>query len=386
MNKLSASAQFEVLIVGGGPAGSTLARALTRCGLSVAVLDKAQFPRQKICAGWVTPAVMEELELDLRDYAEGRVLQPIHAFRTGQVGQAPVQSDFPGEPVSYGIRRTEFDDYLLRRSGAELLLGQALESMHRETDGWLVNDSIRAKLLVGAGGHFCPVARVIGAKDASETAVAAQEIEFEMSAGQKAACTVHGDVPELFFTPDLKGYGWVFRKGDYLNIGLGREDKHKLSSHVRRFCEYLQAQGKIPRELPKKFRGHAYLLYHHARRQLVEDGALLIGDSAGLAYPHSGEGIRPAVESALMAAQVILDCRGDYCRENLWPYVGRLEARFGRREPAPGFTERLPVSIKQAIARMLMKNRWFSRNILAARWFLHAQDNPLPPRVHPSRP
>ena len=379
MNKLSATPEFEVLVVGGGPAGSTLARALTQCGLIVAVLDKAQFPRQKICAGWVTPAVMEELEIDLQNYARGRTLQPINGFKTGQIGQAPVQSDFPGEPVSYGIRRTEFDDYLLRRSGAELLLGQSLKSLRRETDGWLVNDRIRARLVVGAGGHFCPVARAIGARNTTETAVAAQEIEFEMSVAQKAACTVNGDVPELFFTPDLKGYGWVFRKGDYLNIGLGREDKHKLSGHVQRFCASLQDQGKIPRNLPDKFRGHAYLLYHHATRQLVVDGSLLIGDSAGLAYPQSGEGIRPAVESALMAAQVILDCRGDYRREYLQPYVDRLEARYGRRQPTPGLAQRLPAGIKQAIARMLMKNHWFSRNILAARWFLHTQDEPLPP-------
>ena len=368
-----------MLVVGGGPAGSTLARALTQCGLVVAVLDKAQFPRQKICAGWVTPAVMEELEIDLHNYARGRTLQPINGFKTGQIGQALVQSNFPGEPVSYGIRRTEFDDYLLRRSGAELLLGQSLKSLRRETDGWLVNDRIRARLVVGAGGHFCPVARAIGARNSSETAVAAQEIEFEMSVAQKAACTVNGDVPELFFAPDLKGYGWVFRKGDYLNIGLGREDKHKLSGHVQRFCASLQDQGKIPRNLPDKFRGHAYLLYHHATRQLVVDGSLLIGDSAGLAYPQSGEGIRPAVESALMATQVIVDCRGDYRREYLQPYVDRLEARYGRREPTPGLAERLPAGIKQAIARMLMKNHWFSRNILTVRWFLHTQDEPLPP-------
>jgi geranylgeranyl reductase family protein len=386
LNKLSAPSQFDVLIVGGGPAGSTLARALTQCGLIVAVLDKAQFPRQKICAGWVTPAVMEELEIDLQDYARDRILQPINAFKTGQIGQTAVQSDFPGEPVSYGIRRNEFDDYLLHRSGAELLLGEAFKSMRRESIGWLVNDSITAKIVVGAGGHFCPVARAIDAKGVSETAVAAQEIEFQMSAAQKAACTVDGHMPELFFTPDLKGYGWVFRKGDYLNIGLGREDKQKLSGHVRHFCEYLQAQGKIPRDLPEKFKGHAYLLYHHAKRHLVEDGVLLIGDSAGLAYPQSGEGIRPAVESALMAAQVILDCQGDYRREYLQPYVGRLEARFGQREPVPGFMDRLPARIKQSLARMLMKNRWFSRNVLAARWFLHAREEPLPPNVHPGRP
>ena len=379
--ELSSPIQFDVLVVGGGPAGSTLARVLRQCEMAVCVLDKAQFPRQKVCAGWVTPAVMQELEIDLEAYGREYVLQPIHSFRTGQIAQPPVQSDYPGEPVSYGIRRTEFDNFLLRRCGAELILGQALGSLKRENGGWLVNESIRANLVVGAGGHFCPVARNMGGLASSEIAVAAQEIEFEMSPEQKAVCPVEGDIPELFFTPDLKGYGWVFRKGDYLNIGLGREDKHKLTRHVKRFCEELQAAGRIPQELPEKFRGHAYLLYHHARRRLLDDGILLVGDAAGLAYPQSGEGIRPAVESALLAAQAIVDCDGDYRRENLQPYVDRLEARFGQREPAPGLLDKLPAGFRQAVARLLMKNHWFSRNILTTRWFLHAQDKPLPPRV-----
>jgi geranylgeranyl reductase family protein len=372
--------QFDVLVVGGGPAGSTLAWALTRQGLHVGVLDKAQFPRQKVCAGWVTPAVMEELEVDLGEYGRDRVLQPIHAFLTGLIGQQSVRSGFPDKPVSYGIRRIEFDDFLLRRSGAELMLGQAMESMERDGDGWLINDEIRARLVVGAGGHFCPVARRMRGHGGGEIAVAAQEVEFRLTAEQKVTCPVEGETPELFFTPDLKGYGWVFRKGDFLNIGLGREDKHKLSGHVKKFCEQLQAGGRIPPELPEKFKGHAYLLYHHASRRLVDDGMLLIGDAAGLAYPQSGEGIRPAVESALLAARVIVDCQGDYSCNGLQAYVDLLEARFGRREPSPGLAEKLPSRIKQFVARWLMKSRWFSRNILAARWFLRVQDPPLFPR------
>jgi geranylgeranyl reductase family protein len=375
---------FDVLVVGGGPAGSTLAWALTRQGLRVGVLDKAEFPRQKICAGWVTPAVMKELEVDLDVYGQTRVLQPIHSFLTGMEGQQSVRSDFPGEPVSYGILRTEFDDFLLRRCGAELLLGQALKTLQKTCDGWRVNDRISTRLVVGAGGHFCPVARRMRDHGSGETAVAAQEMEFRLTAEQRANCPVDGETPELFFTSDLKGYGWVFRKGDYLNVGLGREDKQKLSGHVMKFCKRLQAEGRIPADLPGKFKGHAYLLYHHASRRLVDDGVLLIGDAAGLAYPQSGEGIRPAVESALLAAQVIRDCDGDYRSANLKSYENLLQARFGKREPSPGLIEKLPARIRQAAARWLMKNHWFSRNVLAARWFLHRQDEPLSPpaRMH----
>jgi len=368
----------EVLVVGGGPAGSTLARSLTRAGTKVVVMDKARFPRDKVCAGWVTPAVLQELEIDLQEYARDHVLQPIQAFKTCQVGQRQLRSDFPGEPVSYAIRRVEFDDYLLRRCGAELRLGEAFDGMRREGGRWIVNDAIRANLVVGAGGHFCPVARAIGATGAHETAVAAQEIEFEMSAEQRAACRTEAATPELFFTPDLKGYGWVLRKGNHLNIGLGREDKHGLAGHVRRFCAYLADSGRIPRDLPGKFKGHAYLLYDHAGRKLVDDGVILVGDAAGLAYTQSGEGIRPAVESALLAAPVILKCRGGYSAARLQPYAHAIEARLGRRRPMTEEGWRIPPRLRQALAHLLMKNHWFARNLLIKRWFLHTQEPPLP--------
>ena len=366
-----------VLIVGGGPAGSTLARALKRGGMDVTVMDKARFPRDKVCAGWVTPAVFEELEINPEEYARGRVLQAIHGFRTGRIGQPLIVSSFPGEPASYGIRRVEFDHYLLQRSGARLLLGQACDSMQRLDGGWLVNGKIRARLLVGAGGHFCPVARGIGAKKPGESAVAAQEIEFEMNPRQKAECRVEGDCPELYFTPDLKGYGWVFRKGDYLNIGLGREDKHRLSSHVEKFCEYLAANGRIPGNLPGKLKGHAYLLFPHAEREMVADNVLLIGDAAGLAYAQSGEGIRPAVESAMLAAEVILNCGGDYSVQRLRPYTDALETRFGKRDAGPGISGLIPPAFRRLLAGWLLKNSWFSKNLLIRRWFLHARDKPL---------
>ena len=371
----------EVLIIGGGPAGSTLARALIQAGKHVVIMDKAEFPRDKVCAGWVTPAVMEELEIDLEDYARDHVLQPIHGFRTGQIGQQSVQSKFRGEPASYGIRRIEFDHYLLRRCGAELMLGQAFKSMQRDADGWLINDAIRAGLVVGAGGHFCPVARSLRSREPRETAVVAKEIEFRMSTKQQADCPVTGDMPELFFTPDLKGYGWVFRKGDYLNIGLGREDEHKLSGHVNRFCDYLVQAGRIPRDLPGKLKGHAYLLYPHARRTPISDGIMLIGDAAGLAYAQSGEGIRPAVESALLAVPVIIKCQGDYRLDRLQPFVSELEKRFGKRESQHVTIKRTTSGFRQLMARMLMKNRWFSKNILIRRCFLHTRVRPLPATI-----
>ena len=151
----------DVLIVGGGPAGSTLAWKLKAAGLDVLILDKKTFPRDKTCAGWITPAVIETLKLDTAEYARGRVFQPIRRFVTGTIGDKEVHTEYDST-VSYGIRRFEFDDYLLNRCGARLLLGEPLKSLKHEGDAWLVNGIIRAPLVVGAGGHFCPVARYLG--------------------------------------------------------------------------------------------------------------------------------------------------------------------------------------------------------------------------------
>lgn len=366
----------DVLIVGGGPAGSSCARVLESAGLDVLVMDKSEFPRDKVCAGWITPQVVQELSLDVDDYARGRVLQPISSFVTGmgQRANAPVRYD---KIVSYGIRRCEFDHYLLERSGARLRLGDTWKSMERVGDRWLVNGEISASLVIGAGGHFCPVARFLGAHlGKEERAISAQEIEFEMSEEQATKCAVSGDQPELYFCEDLKGYGWCFRKGNHLNVGLGREGNHRLSEQVQTFARGLAEQGRIPSDLPGKFKGHAYLLYSHANRPVVGDAVMIIGDAAGLAYTQSGEGIRPAVESGLLAAATALAAGGNYTRSQLASYETSLRSRFGERGGAPALSF-LPATLRLSLARALMQTQWFARNVILDRWFLHAQEPAL---------
>lgn len=368
----------DALIVGGGPAGSTCARELVRAGLDVVVMDKHAFPRDKVCAGWITPPVVEALRLDRADYAQGRVMQAVRGFRTGILEAAADVEIRYDEPASYGIRRCEFDHYLLQRSRARLRLGEPMKTMVRDGGAWLVNGEIRTPLVVGAGGHFCPVARALGGRlGRAETIVSAQEIEFRLSERDRAECRVDDEVVQLYFCADLKGYGWCFAKGGYLNVGLGREDNHKLSEHVEQFCRWLQERGMIPRDLPGKFNGHAYLLYPESRRNLTADGALLIGDAAGLAYPRSGEGIRPAVESGLLAAAAIVETGGDYRQAALAPYVQRMTARFGSRSPNGEAGSWLPQGLRQQLAARLMATRWFVRHVVVDRWFLHAQQPPV---------
>jgi flavin-dependent dehydrogenase len=152
------------------------------------VWDKAAFPRDKVCAGWITPAVVRALEIDLEDYARERTLQPFTAFRTGPFDRELRTTDFR-DVISYGIRRCEFDAYLLARSRARLITGKTLTDLERDADEWVAGP-VRAPVVVGAGGHFCPVARRLNGRDQQEDVVVAQEIEFRLDEETSAACPV----------------------------------------------------------------------------------------------------------------------------------------------------------------------------------------------------
>ncbi len=366
----------ECLIVGGGPAGAACAWALQRAGVDAIILDKAAFPRDKICGGWITPQVIEELEIS-SDYATSRVFQPIAGFRTGCIDGRITETHYD-EPVSYGIRRREFDEYLVRRSGARVMENQPLRSVEKSGDSWIVNGEVKARVLIGGGGHFCPVARHLNPGLNGEVIVAAQEAEFEMTAAQRDACSVQGEVPELYFCRDLRGYGWCFRKGNFLNVGLGRLDSHRLAEHVADFVAFLRRIKRIAFDLPRRPLGHAYLLYGKTRRSFIGDGVLLIGDAVGLAYSQSGEGIRPAIESGLLAAKALIETKGDYTRAKLECYRELLTQRFGsQREWSISIGIKLPPAMMSTLGRVLLATPWFSRQVVIEKWFLHANESAL---------
>src|SRR5439155_450190 len=103
----------DVLIVGGGPAGSTAAWKLRRAGADVLVLDREPFPRLKLCAGWITPEVVRDLDMDLASYPHRLLTFPRLRLHWGRL-HVPVPC------VQHSIRRFEFDAWLLERSGAPL--------------------------------------------------------------------------------------------------------------------------------------------------------------------------------------------------------------------------------------------------------------------------
>jgi geranylgeranyl reductase family protein len=347
---------YDAIVVGGGPGGSTTAWRLAQAGVRTLLLDAAVFPRVKICAGWVTPAALADVEIDPETYP--RTIQPFTACRLEFAG-ARHETRWE-RPASYGILRREFDHYLLERAaktGADVRCGVRVGEVSVTGEAARVvtaQGEFQAPVVIGAGGHNCPVARALGRISTREEVVVAQESETQLTPAQMAGLAPFMDAPELYVEPDLRGYGWSFPKRDWVNIGVGCTGGSDGSLPQRReaLVQALRTSGRLPANLPiAPFKGHAYVVRRQAPRHIIGPRFCLVGDAAGLARDLSGEGIGPAIRSGRLAAEAVTAFlrRG----ASLEGYAREVVRLYGRGEP--GWLGRRLASLPDAVARTAVR-------------------------------
>ncbi|HKC97232.1 MAG TPA: NAD(P)/FAD-dependent oxidoreductase [Methylomirabilota bacterium] len=367
-------AQHDVIVVGGGPGGSTAAWRLARAGLRPLLLDTAVFPRVKVCAGWVTSEALADAQVDPQKYP--LTIQAFSACRFEFDG-ARTETRWR-RPASYGILRREFDHYLLdraRAAGVDVREGARVTAVTEEADGIRVaspHGTFTAPVAIGAGGHRCPVAHALGEVSEREEVVVAQESETRLSPQWIEALARWWDAPELYVEPDLKGYGWYFPKGDVLNVGVGCVSGPGADLPGRRdaLVSALRAAGRLPADLPiEPFRGHAYVVRRRAPRKLAGDRFCLIGDAAGLARDLSGEGIGPAIKSGILAAEAV-EAR---LRRGapLEAYAAAIVRRYGSGETGwlGRQLARIPDSWARAVVRTILNTAATRRHVVFGRIF-----------------
>jgi flavin-dependent dehydrogenase len=288
----------EVLIVGGGPAGSSAAWQLRRAGIDVLVLDQEPFPRLKLCAGWITPEVVRDLAIDPGSYP--------HRFLTFDRLQIHVKGlRLPVRCVQHSIRRYEFDAWLLQRSAAPVIHHQAREIV-ADGDGYVVDEMFRCHYLIGAGGTRCPVYRkIFRAANPRAKQLQAVTLEHEFAYGWR-----DGDCHLWFFDHGLPGYAWYVPKADgYVNVGIGGMAQRLKARHddIKPHWERLSATLEKTLVPAGEWQAEGYSYYLRGAVDTVRIGnAFIAGDAAGLATRDMCEGIGPAVRSGLRAANSIL--------------------------------------------------------------------------------
>lgn len=303
--------ETDVLIVGGGPAGSACAWRLKQHHIECVILDQESFPRFKPCAGWITPEVVSDLGMKEANYPYS-----FTTFDSLRVNINGLQVRLPTR--QHAIRRIEFDDWLLQRSEA-LFYQHSVKTIHEENGFYHIDDLFRARYLIGAGGTYCPVNRTLFARSnprARETLIAAQEEEFPYEPSHKDCC--------LWFWKDLPGYAWYVPKDNgYVNVGVGALAERMmangihLKAHWERLIEHLTHHGLVQNH---NYQPSAHSYYLRQRSPATRIGnAFVIGDAAGIATLDMGEGIGPAIQSGMRAADAIAN-GSPFTMESIHPY------------------------------------------------------------------
>jgi menaquinone-9 beta-reductase len=352
--------EADVIVVGAGPGGSSAAFHLARHGLSVLLLEKSEFPREKVCGDGLTPrAVRQLVGMGIDTSAEAGWVRNRGLRVIG--GGVRLELDWPelASFPNYGLVRTRLDfDQLLagaaRDAGATLLTGHNVTGPVLDPSGRvvgvtaLVGDGkepaeFRAPLVLAADGVSARLALTLGLAKRTDRPIGVAVRRYYHSAARhqddylESWLELRGEGTDKL----LPGYGWIFGMGDgRVNVGLGVLNSSSAfgkTNYRTMLTDWLAttpadwnlrdesgADGPIlGAALPMGFNR----VPHYTR------GVLLVGDSGGMVNPFNGEGIAYAMESGELAAEVAVQAlaraAGPQREQALRQYPMELKARYG---------------------------------------------------------
>ena len=303
--------EFDLAVVGGGPAGITAAYLAARAGLRTALLEQKRYPRRKICGGLLSARAASLLPVDFRAACSGAV--PVHRVELMKKTKSfSCQSE---KPLGYLVRRSEFDHNLARiaskTTGLVLFEGCRLQSLEtaagpsNDRNSYILHCSsadspLQSRFVIGADGPLSATA---------EQAGLAQACSF--ISGWAAAAIATGEPPSgvkpgtarFYPRPFEGGMGWAFYDGHFFNCGIGGLGMRRRMT--ARFKRLFGGEKTLehPTLWPLPFLGPV--------RKPARGNLILIGDAAGLVEPFSGEGIYCALKSAHLAVQAVLKAKAE---------------------------------------------------------------------------
>jgi len=301
---------YDVIVVGGGPGGSTAARFCAKAGLKTLLIEKERLPRYKPCGGCLSKKTVHLFSFDLTPVIENT----IYGSKFTYCSRDPFFIETK-DPIAFLVMRDRFDQLLIHKAledGASILEGEKVTRVEEKGDGVEVELAkgrrLHSQYLIGADGAGSMVARSLPLppqrNDRNGIAIQS-EIPFDSSIHfpQKELQFIHLDFGRI-----PNGYGWVFPKKEYLSIGIGGMFRETKKMNPRQyFSDFLKGLDYVPKGKTGRVMGHLLPSFYDEKQKVSQGRFLLVGDAAHLMDPLQGEGIYYAIRSGMLAAEAITE-------------------------------------------------------------------------------
>lgn len=295
---------IQVIVVGGGPAGSIAAEKLSLAGIRTIIFER-NVKGEKTCAGGIPSVLVSEFSIP--DHIIHRKCRKVRFYAPS--GKS-VEVDFPDDGYLATVNRAEFDSYLRNHAVERGAILEEKEVLGFEwlPDGIRVNyrseDRLfwtKADYLIGADGAVSKIAKALHKSSLSYVATL-QELIRPTLGGMKH----WSDVAELYYSSKISPdyYGWIFPHKDYIALGVGTS--YQYSKDIREFLENLKKQNSEWLEGSQLISRNSAPIPSSHFEEPAKNRVFLVGDAAGFVLPGSGEGIYYAMKSAQFAAEAII--------------------------------------------------------------------------------
>ncbi|MEF8848881.1 MAG: NAD(P)/FAD-dependent oxidoreductase [Candidatus Thermoplasmatota archaeon] len=287
---------YDVIVIGGGPAGSTAAEKIADKGFSVLMIDmKKEIGKPVQCAEAITEYALENNNLPQK---KRWIKQKIKGIKILLPDNHCFYSASPG----LSIDRTQFDKWLAEKAidaNCKLKTHTTMKRIQGKPGRWKVvtnNGSFKSKILIGADGASSKTARILNLLTNRKYIT---DLQYKFNKKD----SVFNENEWLCMTMNEKfqgGYGWIFTRGDEFNVGIG-----SLHGKLPLLNEYCKKYGF---DINKKKKLNAGIVpYYFNLKSRTRKGAIIIGDAAGLTNPVTGGGIHPALYSGKKAGEITVE-------------------------------------------------------------------------------
>ncbi len=377
---------FDVAVVGSGPAGATAAGTLSSMGVSVCLIDKSRFPRDKACGDLIGPraiALLKQLGVEL----PGTSTRVGDMYLDSPKGRRLTMEAFPG--VTYPghgvlIQRSKFDAILhdaALESGSKAIY-ERLDNVSLQDGRYVLKTkthSIGADVVIGADGANSLVARSLNLVD-ERSALFGFALRGYIEAENDRAIISLMSYREIDGKSNgiFPGYGWIFPSSDGLcnfGVGIGVGANKKAASTINAAMEFyknfLKRKGIINSNESEVRRLGGWLRMGSSGSSLGSSKVLLVGDAAGLVNPLQGEGIFAAIDSGYRAAMAFVDRPSS----PLFPYALDMKDRHLNYLEATASLQRLAIRFPYAFAKAseLLCSPWMPK-VVGSGWGLFYND------------